>query len=72
MPPADFEALVCETKHQAYEQAVRLFREWLTAPEQTDLLDQARHELAGKNLACWCRLDLPCHADVWLDLVNQP
>jgi hypothetical protein len=28
-------------------------------------------ELRGKNLACWCRLDAPCHADVLLDEANQ-
>jgi len=27
--------------------------------------------LRGKNLACWCRLDAPCHADVLLELANQ-
>ena len=27
-------------------------------------------ELRGKNLACWCALDAPCHADVLLDLAN--
>lgn len=26
--------------------------------------------LAGKDLACWCRLDQPCHADVLLKLAN--
>lgn len=26
--------------------------------------------LRGKNLACWCRLDQPCHADVLLILAN--
>lgn len=26
--------------------------------------------LRGKNLACWCSLDEPCHADVLLRLVN--
>ncbi|MHB1273641.1 MAG: DUF4326 domain-containing protein [Rhodanobacter sp.] len=30
----------------------------------------ARVFLAGKNLACWCRLDQPCHADVLLRLAN--
>jgi hypothetical protein len=24
------------------------------------------NELKGKNLACWCRLDKPCHADTLL------
>ena len=27
--------------------------------------------LRGKNLACWCKLDAPCHADVLLDLANR-
>lgn len=27
-------------------------------------------ELRGKNLACWCPLDQPCHADVLLELAN--
>ena len=27
--------------------------------------------LRGKNLACWCRLDQPCHADVLLELANK-
>jgi Domain of unknown function (DUF4326) len=26
----------------------------------------------GKNLACWCPLDQPCHADFLLELANQP
>lgn len=27
-------------------------------------------ELRGKNLACWCPLSSPCHADVLLELAN--
>ena len=27
-------------------------------------------QLRGKNLACWCPLDQPCHADVLLALAN--
>lgn len=27
-------------------------------------------ELRGKNLACWCPLDQPCHADVLLEIAN--
>ena len=29
-----------------------------------------RASLRGKNLACWCPLDQPCHADVLLQLAN--
>ncbi len=28
------------------------------------------HKLAGKNLACWCKIGSPCHADVLLAIVN--
>lgn len=28
-------------------------------------------ELAGRNLACWCPLGGPCHADVLLDLATR-
>jgi hypothetical protein len=28
-------------------------------------------DLRGKNLACWCPLDAPCHADVLLELANR-
>lgn len=29
-----------------------------------------RADLAGRDLACWCPLDEPCHADVLLELAN--
>lgn len=32
--------------------------------------DDIQRALAGKNLACWCPLDQPCHADVLLKLAN--
>lgn len=46
-------------------------------PSYADQLNaqmQARdhiHELRGKDLACWCPLDQPCHADVLLELANR-
>ena len=50
-------------------QAVQAFDRWLdTMPI---LIADARRELHGKNLACWCALDAPCHADVWLRRVNE-
>ncbi len=27
-------------------------------------------KLRGKDLACWCPLDQPCHADVLLEIAN--
>ena len=31
---------------------------------------EIRTELRGKDLACFCPLDQPCHADVLLELAN--
>lgn len=39
------------------------------ACEIAPLLDVS--ELRGKDLACWCRLDEECHADVLLALAND-
>lgn len=33
--------------------------------------DFIRNELAGKDLACWCDLDQPCHADVLIEIANS-
>lgn len=44
----------------------------LIAPQER-LLKSVQHdlgELRGKNLACFCRLDRPCHADILLALAN--
>ena len=50
------------------EEAIRLYREHLlTTP---GLLDAARAELAGRDLACRCGPDEACHADTLLELVS--
>lgn len=35
-------------------------------------VDDVRRELAGKDLACWCKSWDPCHADVLLEVANTP
>lgn len=36
-----------------------------------NLRANAQRYLRGKNLACWCALDQPCHADVLLAIANE-
>jgi phosphopantothenoylcysteine synthetase/decarboxylase len=50
--------------------AVADYRQWIMQPEQAHLRDAIRTELRGKDLACWCPPDQPCHADVLLELAN--
>ncbi len=52
------------------EDAVECYRLWLF--ELPGWIDDARHELRGKNLACWCKPGEPCHADVLLEIANAP
>jgi hypothetical protein len=33
--------------------------------------DEIRGELAGKDLACWCPPEQPCHADALLEIANR-
>ena len=49
------------------QKCVDLFRQWIyQIMTQADI-----EELRGKDLACWCPLDQPCHADVLLELANK-
>lgn len=50
----------------ATRQAVDLFRDFLDVQDSAEV----HAELAGRDLACWCPLDQPCHADVLLELAN--
>lgn len=34
-------------------------------------IEKHLQELRGKNLACWCPLGQPCHADVLLEAANK-
>ena len=66
------------------EMAVFLYREWAlealsgrVLPLDDGTIPSAKEvrfelgKLRGKNLACWCALDQPCHADVLLELAND-
>jgi hypothetical protein len=54
------------------DDAVECFREMMGLPGETaDAFREMLPELRGKNVACWCCLDEPCHGDVWLELANR-
>lgn len=54
------------------QECVDLFDRWMRRQEPmwADHPPDAA-ELRGKDLACWCPLDQPCHADVLLKLANE-
>lgn len=52
----------------AAPEAVEKYRFWVTSQIEAGTLDV--EELRGRDLACWCVLGAPCHADVLLSLAN--
>jgi hypothetical protein len=72
------------TEAQAHIDVVHVFRIWLAGdPHHQDvyqignrsydrrwMLDHLS-DLTGRDLACWCPLDQPCHADVLIELANS-
>jgi len=60
-------------------EATRAGHQWAVEQYAVDLWEHrlpvtpadARRELAGRDLACWCPPHLPCHADVLLQAANQ-
>lgn len=63
------------TKRQAVAESVRLYvcemTYWFGGRMKWDSeFAESVKNLAGKDLACWCPLDSPCHADVLLELAN--
>jgi hypothetical protein len=54
--------------------AIRLFSDLMgvRARDEAERLRDWLAPLAGLDLACWCPLDQPCHADVLLEIANPP
>jgi len=49
--------------------AVELYREYIKGALRSH--PRLLEPLRGKNLACWCPLNEPCHADVLLEIANR-
>lgn len=56
----------CSSRKVAQRFAVWKFRRWV----RLGFVPFNLEDLRGKDLACWCPLDQPCHADVLLELAN--
>jgi hypothetical protein len=54
------------TKMHGLAESLRLYRLHAAGFDLATL----RRDLAGKDLACWCPLDQPCHADSLLEVAN--
>lgn len=51
--------------------AITHYRRWLYAmlASDTEYTRRLLDPLRGRDLACWCPLDKPCHADVLLEVL---
>ena len=65
------------TRDEAVRKSVGLYADELTywvggRMDWDEDFAAAVRGLAGRDLACWCPLDQPCHADVLLEIANRP
>ena len=69
--PEDIEAALCEgyTLIETAEQAVEWYQ-WYVSTWSAEFIAACKAELEGRDLACWCPLDQPCHADILLGIAN--
>jgi hypothetical protein len=51
-------------------QVIDNYERWLLAPEQRELVKQAKKDLPGKVLGCWCK-PKRCHGDVLLRTATE-
>ena len=49
-------------------QSLELYRRYLG--QHPEVIESARRDLGGCDLACWCPLDRPCHADILLEILG--
>lgn len=63
-------AAEARSRREAHAAAVALYRRLLAEHPRRE--EDVRAALAGRDLMCWCPPDLPCHADVLLEIANQP
>ena len=59
------------TKLSATRQAVDLYALHTGPMGNFEIESDELDVLRGHDLACWCPLDQPCHADVLLELANS-
>jgi Domain of unknown function (DUF4326) len=52
-------------------EAVRRYRDDLLAGRLAITVEDVKGELRGRDLACYCPLDAPCHADVLIEVANE-
>lgn len=59
------------TKKMDRAATILAFEHWLTdTVDGRELAREAREQLRGCNLACWCPLNAPCHASALLRVSN--
>lgn len=66
-PPHVYQKFV--SRESANKYAKDMYRAYLA--QLPNYMSMQIKELRGKDLACWCPLDQPCHADVLLELANK-
>jgi len=78
--PFNWQKIVVRSDGESQKRvACRKYEKWLKGESPYEDYEQDKrkwildhiHELAGKDLACWCKEGDACHADVLIRLANK-
>lgn len=77
-PPVPYDGLLDEGEYSGFTlspvrdkaHAAELFGPYVRFHDDAWRPELIAAELGGRDLACWCPLDQPCHADVLLEIAN--
>ena len=76
--PFSISAIMAETgldRNGAQAEAVDRHRRWMDGDIEADRPRPSRADirvaLAGRNLACWCPMGTPCHAENLIAIANE-
>jgi len=56
--------------HGKRGECIEMYRKWINKPKQRHLIRDAKTELKGKVLGCWCKPS-PCHGDILVEIAND-
>lgn len=65
------DVVLVENAEMAVDLHRRYIEQCLRGPAGQALRAAMDAELRGRDLACWCSLDQPCHGDTWIEVSNR-
>lgn len=57
--------------YKCWQRGDLAYRSWNNVFGNPPTDEEIKKDLGGCDLACWCKIEEPCHADVLLEIANR-